>query len=80
MPQEPSPALISAVTGYQLKDTVCVEGNDTVRYWLEHSVVVSTLNGSADNTSRSLFVTLQSLSVQSSQILDRVANKIDNGL
>jgi len=59
---------------------VCVERNDTVRYWLEHSVVVSTLNGSADNTGRSLFVALQSLSVQSSQILHRVANQIDNGI
>jgi len=59
---------------------VCVERNDTVRYWLEHCVVVNTLNGSADNTGQSLFVALQSLSVQSSQILDRVTNRTDNGL
>jgi len=43
-------------------------------------VVVRTLDGSADNTGRSLFVPLQSLSVQSSQILDREANKINNSV
>lgn len=59
---------------------MCVERNDTVRYWLEHGVVVNTLNGSADNTGQSLFVALQSLSVQSSQILNTVANKTDNGV